>query len=206
MKIYVDYDDCLCETARRFSQLVDELFGVDVPYEDIRFFDLQKSFSLSEDQYEYMMTEGHKPEVLTSYDETPGAVSAVNGWLDAGHEVSVITGRPYSAYEPSRTWLDQHGLERVDLYCLNKYGRDAFIRDSEFSLEIEDYKRMHFDYAIEDSPTAFHFFEHLPSLKVMVYDRPWNRDCEFPGKNYKRCFDWEMIKNTVSVNDRKRGC
>ena len=197
MKIYVDYDDCLCETARHFSQLVDELFGVGVPYENIRYFDLQKSFSLSEEQYEYMMIEGHKPEVLMSYDETPGAVKVVNGWIDDGHEVSVITGRPYSAYEPSRIWLDHHGIDRVKLFCLNKYGRDAFIKDSEFSLEIEDYKRMHFDYAVEDSPAAFRFFDHLPALKVLVYDRPWNQECEFPGENYNRCFDWESISKIV---------
>ena len=197
MKIYVDYDDCLCETARHFSQLVDELFGVGVPYENIRYFDLQKSFSLSEEQYEYMMIEGHKPEVLMSYDETPGAVKVVNGWIDDGHEVSVITGRPYSAYEPSRIWLDHHGIDRVKLFCLNKYGRDAFIKDSEFSLEIEDYKRMHFDYAVEDSPAAFRFFDHLPALKVLVYDRPWNQECEFPGESYNRCFDWESIRKIV---------
>ena len=197
MKIYVDYDDCLCETARHFSQLVDELFGVGVPYENIRYFDLQKSFSLSEEQYEYMMIEGHKPEVLMSYDETPGAVKVVNGWIDDGHEVSVITGRPYSAYEPSRIWLDHHGIDRVKLFCLNKYGRDAFIKDSEFSLEIEDYKRMHFDYAVEDSPAAFRFFDHLPALKVLVYDRPWNQECKFPGENYNRCFDWESIRKIV---------
>ena len=197
MMIYVDYDDCLCETARRFSQLVDELFGIDVPYENIRYFDLQKSFSLSEDQYEYMMIEGHKPEVLTSYDETPGAVKVVNSWIDGGHEVSVITGRPYSAYESSRIWLDRHGLDRVKLFCLNKYGRDAFIKDSEFSLEIEDYRRMHFDYAVEDSPAAFRFFDHLLALKVLVYDRPWNQECEFPSENYNRCFDWETIRKIV---------
>ncbi len=61
-----------------------------------------------------MMIEGHKPEVLMSYDETPGAVKVVNGWIDDGHEVSVITGRPYSAYEPSRIWLDHHGIDRVE--------------------------------------------------------------------------------------------
>ena len=31
MQIYVDFDDCLCETARRFSILVRELFGKDIP-------------------------------------------------------------------------------------------------------------------------------------------------------------------------------
>ena len=197
MNIYIDYDDCLCETARHFSVLVKELFGLDVPYEKIWYFNLQKSFSLTDEEYEEMMIKAHRPEVLLSYEETPGAAATVNGWIDEGHEVSIITGRPFGAYEASREWLDRHGLERVRLFCLNKYGRDNFIKNSDFSLEVEDYYKMHFDYAIEDSPTAFKFFEHLPELKVMVYDRPWNRECEFPGENYRRCFDWEMIKKNV---------
>ena len=44
MHIYVDFDDCLCETARSFSGLAMEMFGKDVPYEGIRFFELDKSF------------------------------------------------------------------------------------------------------------------------------------------------------------------
>ena len=197
MNIYIDFDDCLCETARHFSGLVKELFGVDVPYESIRYFNLQKSFSLTDSQFEEMMIKAHSPEVLLSYEETPGAIDTVNGWVNDGHDVSIITGRPYSAYQASREWLDRHGLDRVRLYCLNKYGRDGFIKGSDFSLEIEDYYKMHFDYAIEDSPSAFRFFEHLPDLKVMVYDRPWNQGFEFPGENYHRCCDWETIGNIV---------
>lgn len=197
MNIYIDFDDCLCETARYFSGLVQELYGIDVPYENIRFFDLQKSFSLTDDQFEKMMIQAHRPEVLISYHETPGAVAAVKRWADEGHNVSIITGRPYSAYDASRDWLDRHGLDQVKLYCLNKYGRDSFIRNSDFSLDIEDYYKMHFDYAIEDSPSAFRFFEHLPKLQVMVYDRPWNQNCDFPGENYHRCYDWETIRYMV---------
>ena len=197
MNIYIDFDDCLCETAHHFSILVEELFGIDVPYEKISCFDLQKSFSLTDEQYEEMMIKAHSPKALLSYEETPGAVETVNGWVDEGHDVSIITGRPFSSYEASREWLDRHGLDRVRLYCLNKYGRDSFIKNSDFSLEVEDYYKMHFDYAIEDSPSAFHFFEHLPELKVMVYDRPWNQECVFPGKNYRRCYDWETIGGLV---------
>jgi len=197
MKIYVDFDDCLCETARHFSMLVKEMFGKDIPYEAIRFFDLQKSFSLTDDEYEKMMIRGHEPESLLSYEETPGAVDTVKHWSKCGHDVSVITGRPFSSYEASRAWLDQHGLEHVSLYCLNKYGRDSFIKNSDFSLELEDYYKMHFDYAVEDSPTAFRFFNHLPALKVMVFDRPWNQDCAFPGEGYIRCFDWDRIRAIV---------
>ena len=198
MKIYVDYDDCLCETARNFSDLAVEMFGKNVPYEKIRYFELDKSFDLNEEQFVQFMSKGHEPDVLLSYEETPGASVVINEWLSEGHDVSIITGRPFSSYEPSRQWLDRHGLKDVKLYCLNKYGRDGFIKDSDFSLELEDYYRMKFDVAVEDSPKAFRFFDHLPDLKVMVYDRPWNRECELPGDNYTRCAGWELIRQNVA--------
>ena len=193
MNIYIDFDDCLCETARALSGLAKELFGKEVPYENIQFFNLQKSFDLDEAQYEELMIKAHLPEVLMAYEETKGASETVNKWLDEGHNVSIITGRPSSAYEPSRKWLDEHGLERVKLFCLNKYGRDSFIKNSEFTLELEDYRKMSFDFAIEDSPMAFKYFDHLPELKVCVFDRPWNRNCDLPGANYSRCRSWEEI-------------
>lgn len=197
MNIYVDFDDCLCETARHFSGLAKDMFGTNVPYENINFFNLQKSFSLTDKQYEDMMAEAHKPEILLSYAETPGAADTLNSWVDEGHDVSVITGRPFNSFEPSREWLDRHGLGRIKLYCLNKYGRDSFYQNTEYSLELEDYYKMHFDIAVEDSPHAFKFFDHLPDLKVLVYDRPWNRNVELPGDNYIRCFDWNEIERNA---------
>ncbi len=199
MKIYVDYDDCLCETARAFTGIADRLFGRKVPYEEVRFFSLKDSFMLNDEEYEQLMIEGHRPEVLLSYDETPGASCVLNEWIDRGYEVSVITGRPFSAYDPSRQWLDEHGLERVKMFCLNKYGRDSFIKNSDFNLELDDYYRMKFDYAVEDSPMAFKFFEHLPELKVLVFDRPWNREAELPGDNYSRVYDWDRIREIISL-------
>ena len=197
MKFYVDFDDCLCETGRAFSVIAERLFGKTVPYEEIRFFDLQDSFELTDEDYAKMMIEAHRPEILLSYEEAPGASRVLNEWIDAGHEVFVITGRPSESYEASRKWLDEHGLERVKLYCLNKYGREFFLTNSDFNLELEDYYKMEFDYAIEDSPMAFKFFDHLPDLKVMVYDRPWNQECELPKSNYSRCVDWEQIREMV---------
>ncbi|MBQ2100467.1 MAG: 2-dehydropantoate 2-reductase [Lachnospiraceae bacterium] len=202
MKIYVDYDDCLCETARAFTEIAARLFGKNVPYEKVHFFNLQDSFQLNDEEYEQLMTEGHRPEILLSYEETPGASQTLNEWMDQGHEIFIITGRPYSSFEASRRWLDEHGLEKVNLYFLNKYGRDSFIKNSDFNLELEDYYKMHFDYAIEDSPKAFRFFEHLPELKVMVYDRPWNQTCELPSSNYLRCTNWKEIKNAIQLQGK----
>ena len=200
MRIYVDFDDCLCETARHLSDLVRDLFKADVPYEKMWDFDLKKTFSLKDDEYELMMVKAHSPESLLYLKETEGASMTLDKWIDEGIEVSVITGRPYSAYEASRQWLDDHDLTRAKLYCLNKYGRDSFIKGSEFNLEVDDFRKMTFDYAVEDSPTAFKFFNHLPNLKVMVFDRPWNKDCKFPKGDYTRCYDWDTIDKIVRGN------
>ena len=194
MNIYVDFDDCLCETARAFSVLASDLFGKDIPYEDMRYFNLQKTFDLTDEQYELLLIKGHEPDLLMSFSETPGASAVINEWIGTGHNVSIITGRPYNSYEPSRAWLDTHDLNNVKLYCLDKYGRENNLKNSEFSLSVEDYRKMHFDYAVEDSPNAFRFFEHLPELKVLVFDRPWNHMCELPSEKYVRCFNWDTIK------------
>ena len=197
MKIYVDFDDCLSESAKDFSDLAAELFGIRVPYEEIRFFNLQKAFSLTDEQYARLLAEGHEPERLLSYKEVPGASTAVNELMSRGHEVSVVTGRPFSSYEPSRLWLDQHGLRDVRIYFLDKYGREIHRMENECCLDLDDFYRMKFDYAVEDSPLAFKHFERLPETKVLVYDRPWNRGCEFPREGYTRCFDWKMIREIV---------
>ena len=197
MNIYVDFDDCICETARAFSKYAEELFGIDVPYEKIRYFNLQKSFSLTDEQYDQMMIKGHEPEKILSYDETPGACDVIKGWIESGYNVYVITGRPFSVYKESRIWLDERGLDKAQLFSLDKYGRDNFLKGSKFNLTLEDYYKMNFDYAVEDSPLAFKFFNHLPNLKVLVYDRPWNQGCDFPGKNFFRCTDWKSIAEKV---------
>ena len=62
MKVYIDFDDVLCETAKHFTKIAKELFGIDVPYRQVQFFNLKKTFDLSDVQYEEMMIAGHLPE------------------------------------------------------------------------------------------------------------------------------------------------
>ena len=50
MKVYIDFDDVLCETAKYFTVLAKDLFGIVVPYEQVHFFNLQKSFNLNDEQ------------------------------------------------------------------------------------------------------------------------------------------------------------
>ena len=53
-------------------------------------------------------------------NDVSGGDEQMYGLVKAYDVPYIITGRPYSAYEPSRQWLDEHDLERVKLFCLNK--------------------------------------------------------------------------------------
>ncbi|MCQ2466659.1 MAG: 2-dehydropantoate 2-reductase [Clostridia bacterium] len=193
MKIYIDFDDVICETAVFFTKLAKDLFDIDVPYREVQFFNLQKSFDLTDKQYDELMRAGHFPENLLAYEETPGASEVINKWVDAGHEVMVITGRPFDAFEPSRAWLDNHNLKRVPLFCVDKYGREIFNQDCTYSMTLKDLYAMTFDFAIEDSPAAFEHVLHFDNCKVAVFDRPWNKASELPNEDFIRCEGWQAI-------------
>lgn len=194
MKIYIDFDDVICETALNFTKLAKELFDIDVPYREVQFFNLKKSFDLSTEQYDELMRVGHLPEVLLSYDETPGAAETINKWVDAGHEVSIITGRPFDAYEPSRQWLDEHGLKRVPLFCVDKYGRETFNSDCSYNMTLAQLYSLTFDFAIEDSPAAFEHVLHFDNCRVAIFNRPWNKAAQLPNSNFVRCDGWKDIE------------
>ena len=52
MRVYIDFDDVICETAKHFCCIAKELFDIDLPYQEVQFFNLKKSFDLDDDQYE----------------------------------------------------------------------------------------------------------------------------------------------------------
>lgn len=200
MKVYIDFDDVICETGRYFTVLAKQLFGIDLPYSQVQFFNLQKAFDLDDDQYTKLLDAGHTPETLLAYEETPGASETINRWVDEGHEIFIITGRPFAAYEPSRKWLDEHGLNRVPLYCVDKYGREQMIKDSSFSMTLADLYNMTFDFAVEDSPEAFRHVAHFEHCRVAVFDRPWNKNAEFPNERFVRCSGWQEIGQVFEKN------
>lgn len=196
----MDFDDVICETADYFTIIAKELFDIDVPYREIQFFNLQKAFELDDKQYEELMVAGHLPKNLLAYRETEGAVQIINKWVDEGHDVTVVTGRPFDAYEPSRQWLDEHNLERVPLVCVDKYGRENFNQECTYNMTLDKLYSLNFDFAVEDSPSAFEHVMHFESCRVAVFNRPWNAHVELPADNFIRCMDWVEIDKLFHNN------
>lgn len=194
MRIYVDFDDVICETAKALSVIANRLFGVDVPFERIRHFDLRKSFGLDAAQYDRLMKAAHEPEAILAYEEIPGASCALRKWKAAGHEVEVVTGRPFSTCSASLEWLASHGLADLPVIHVDKYGREPEPLPGEGrSLTLEEFSRLRYDFAVEDSPAALEHLAKMDGCRVAVFSRPWNVNVPLPGPMFTRADGWGEV-------------
>ena len=121
--IYVDMDDVICETGRGFLVLLEAEFGRRVEFEDVREFDLTKSFNMTQDEIEEFMERAHQPGFLGALPPMPGAVETIQAWAAEGYEIEVRTGRPPSTRACSEEWLKRHAVPFANLKFVDKYGR-----------------------------------------------------------------------------------
>lgn len=194
MKIYCDFDDVICETARRLAGLASSLFGTKVPYGEISEFDLEKSFSLSRGDYLLLMERAHSDEEVLGYAPAPFAVETLKKWLGEGHEIEIVTGRPAATRRATKEWLAKKGLGEIETVHLDKFGRDAYFpHEGERALTLEEFFPRKYDFAVEDSPGAFGFLAAMEIPLVAVYSRPWNASAPLPPGPFRRCRDWREI-------------
>jgi 5'(3')-deoxyribonucleotidase len=198
MRIYIDFDDVLCETARHLSDLARDLFDRHVPYEAISGFDLKQAFSLSDSEIDALMEHAHRKDFLTALTPAPGGVEAVRALESRGHELAIVTGRPAASHEGSLGWLHKHGLPHLGLIYLDKYGRAPAVPapDAPRTLTRDEFATLHFDVAIDDSPAALDLLAPRQNCTVIVYDRPWNR-CYTHAANMRRSASWHEIVGLI---------
>ena len=199
MRIYIDFDDVLCETARALSVLALEMFGRDVPYDDIQFFDLEKSFSLTDAQLDRLMARAHEDHFLLNLAPTPGGTDAIHAWEAAGHDVSIVTGRQPTCHAGSMQWLRARGLAHMGIIYVDKYGRAPANppADAPVMIKLDAFNRLHFDIAIDDSPAALDLLAPRRDCRTIIFDRPWNRAYP-PAPTMTRATSWAEILDIVS--------
>jgi uncharacterized HAD superfamily protein len=196
-RIYVDLDDVLSETIRPITTLLEQRFGRRVAVEDIVHFDLGRSFELSGDDLAELMRLVHEPEVLASFAPNPGAARALEGWMERGYAVAVVTGRPPSSERASRAWLAAHRIPHTEFACVDKYGRPDWGDSGEPAPALDSLENLDFSLAVEDSlEVAARLVERF-GVPVALMDRPWNRDVAGLGaeaaRGIVRCRGWDEV-------------
>ncbi len=198
MRIYIDFDDVLCETARHLSDMARDLFARNVPYEAISVFDLQQAFSLSDAEINELMERAHRPEFLAGIPPAPGGLEAVHDLEARGHDLAIVTGRPATSHDGSCSWLRKYGLAHLAVIYLDKYGRAPADppTGTPKTLSRDEFATLHFDVAIDDSPTALDLLAHRADCTVIVYNRPWNQRYAHAA-NMRRSDSWQEIVSLI---------
>ncbi len=195
--VYVDFDDVLCETARRLMDIFNVRYGKSVIFEEIYTFDLHTAFGLGEAETRDLIDTFHDPAMLASLPPIAGAVETLRGWHADGIGVDIVTGRPPATHVPSRAWLDAHGVPFRDLIFVDKYSRGhTELPDVELHT-CDDLRRRGYALAVDDSFAMATFLATRTGVPVALYSRPWNLD----GDEYAasgaarihRCRSWADI-------------
>lgn len=190
-RIYVDFDDVLCETARALTALLDAEFGKRVAYEEILWFELDRSFGLTAEELRRFFDAVHRPENLQALEPVPGAREVLAQWRSQGCEVCVVTGRPPETAAPSRAWLETHVVPYDRLIFVDKYRR---LPPGPDLLTLDDLAGLDFALAIDDAPAMLQHLLDATSVPILIYDRPWNRSFAPPnGRPAHRCRSWKEI-------------
>ncbi len=202
MRIYVDIDDVLARTIESLIDLLDETHGRRVAVEEVRHFDLEKSFALDDEEILAFMDRAHEDEVLERIEPVGDGVRTVTDWHDEGHEVHLVTGRPPASNAASRRWLARHDVAHTALHHLDKWSRPTWNERGLPALRFDELHGMDFDFAVEDSlDTAVRLVEEF-DLPVALMDRPWNRDLSSVAKPTRerltRCVGWRSVPGVMT--------
>lgn len=196
MRVYVDIDDVMCETARSLCGYAKAMFGRNVAYEDVFEFDLRVSFSLDDIQIAELMDRAHEPGAMDSFPETPGASETVLSWVAGGDDVTFVTGRPATTHDATCHWMSERGLGAIPVLHVDKFGRylGQMFGTLDYLVSLEDFLKMEFDFAVEDSPLGLGHLAKIPGCRVAVFDRPWNAKFALPGPQFRRCGAWSAVE------------
>jgi uncharacterized HAD superfamily protein len=197
-KIYVDFDDVLCETGRELTALLQRLHGRSVAFEEMTSFDLGVAFGLSSEELSAFMIAASEPELISVLKPIDGAIDALRKWHDQGCEIHVVTGRPPAIFEASKQWLEHHAVPHTSLLFVDKYGRHDL---NENIVTLSSLSEIGFCFAVEDSPSLVHYLSDTLGIFVAVFDRPWNRglSTNAPSGRTKRCHSWDEVVQNCGV-------
>lgn len=194
-RIYVDFDDVLCATARGFLIVLEDEFGKRVEFEEIVDFDLGRSFDLSPEDLERFFELAHDEEILAGFEPLAGAFDTLSEWSELGYEIEVVTGRPPRTRDASLAWLEAHEVTYDDLVFVDKYGH------APGGMALNELLHRDYAWVVEDS---FAMAEHLAlaGQRVRLLDRPWNRLGSKAESKILRCADWKEVRSSVRARAR----
>lgn len=192
--IYVDMDDVLCQTARRFLEIVEREFGKRVAYEQLTNFDIGDACNLQPNERDELYRIVHEAHELLNLEPVADALQVLRQWSARGYEIAIVTGRPPQSQEVSLAWLARHRVPFETLTMVDKYGR--FATDDTVAITLKELSARRFCWAVEDSLPMAQYLASRMAVPVALIDCPWNR-VEAEHSGIARYSAWSEIAETM---------
>lgn len=196
-RIYCDLDDVLAQTIGSLIDLLDRLHGRRVAVETVTEFDLAAPFGLDEEELERLMDHAHEDAVLAGLSPVQGASVALGAWVEQGHHVAIVTGRPPATRHATSAWLGTHAISHHEVLFVDKYGRHDWEGSGIDPLRLGDLEALGFGFAVEDSLATAVFLAGELGVPVALVDQPWNREAAGKGAplphGVARCRSWDDV-------------
>ena len=192
--IYVDMDDVLCQTARRFLAILEREFGKRIAYEQLTNFDIGDACNLQPNERDELYRIVHEAHELLNLEPVADAMQVLRQWSARGYEIAIVTGRPPQSQEVSLEWLARHRVPFETFTMVDKYGR--FATDDTVAITLNELSARRFCWAVEDSLPMAQYLASQMAVPVALIDCPWNRaDAEHSG--IARYSAWSEIVETM---------
>jgi len=183
MKIAVDIDEVIVKFVEKYMKFVAEKGFKEVFYEDVFDYDVWNVLEIEKSLAFELFNEYNDTEYFKNYDFIDGAKEGI-GILNEKHDIYFVTARSKSIIKETCDFIfEEFGIlgNKVifsgDIVGKEK-NKDEICRDFGIDLIIEDSGEASFSYA-------------KGGMKVLLLDKPWNRD--FSHENIIRCFNWDEI-------------
>jgi uncharacterized HAD superfamily protein len=173
-RIALDIDSTLHHYWDLFAEIVQDRFGVDLPY------DGQSDWGVSvlrPEQLREAVQETHSRENILAAEPYPGAVETVRAWHEEGHWIHVTSHRAESCHAHTAEWLDAIGMPFDDLHC----SYDKITRCVELGIDV----------LVDDSPVNLERAREQGILGATI-EHPWNRD--LAGDGIVMAPDWSELR------------
>jgi len=179
--IGIDIDGTLT-FAGYFLPYLNEYFGRNVGYEELNKYDFRDIYNVSDEE---MMNffRGEGKNLIFNVDLLDGARETVME-LSKKHNVWIITARNPDMHQRTRSWLDDNGLEKIELITLGTPHKLEKATELGCQIFIEDHPDASVDIA-------------AAGIRLYLVDAPYNQVSVH--ENITRVHDWEEIRSIFKL-------
>lgn len=185
-RMTTDLDGVLGDMVSELLLWHNDAYGTSMKHDDVVSHDLWEVWGGTEEDMLGKFDKFYKTQYFRDIRPVAGARGALTK-LNNAYDIFVVTARPTHVAEETQRWLRKNfGSSFKEVYFTDYFSgwtKSSICADLSSELMIEDAPAMAIECAID--------------RKVLLYDRPWNRQCS--AKGIERVQSWDDIaKKLVS--------